>query len=234
VAGSDESGLVNVFPIQAPPAEGAQAKCPNCGAAVVADQRYCLACGQPCSPVRLAFLDVLQAESEARGSSSVPVHAPPAGYVPPAGYLAPVQEDGAIGRLRRYSGLFGLLAVLLVTGLIGLLVGHWISPPKAVGPQVVKIEGIGLQAPAAGAPTGTSATAASAPAANTTTTSSTVATEAQEKKEVKEAESPKAKTPPPVKTSSSSLKKLEKLTGKKHQQAIESLTAGGKPIETGG
>jgi zinc-ribbon domain len=221
---------MNVFPIQAPPEEAGQAKCPNCGTPVVADQRYCLACGQPCSPVRLAFLDVLQAESELRGTVSV--ISPPAGYAPPVGYLPPAREDGAIGWLRRYSGLFGLLAVLLMTGLIGLLVGHWISPSKAAGPQVVKIEGAALPAAAAGsAVTGTSMPASPAPAPKTSTTSS-ASTEAQEKKEVKEAA--KAKPPPPVKTSSSSLKKLEKLTGKKHQQAIESLTAGGKPIETGG
>ncbi len=220
---------MNVFPIQAP-LETAESKCPNCGAAVVADQRYCLTCGQPCSPTRLAFLDVLQAESELRGSVSV--MSPPVGYAPPAGYLPPVQEDGAIGWLRRYSGLFGLLAVLLITGLIGLLVGHWISPAKTSGPQVVKIEGAAL--PSTGSTVGaTTAPAASTPAAKAPTSSS-ADTEAQEKKEVKEAESPKAKAPPPVKTSSSSLKKLEKLTGKKHQQAIESLTAGGKPIETGG
>ena len=69
---------MNVFPIQAPPSEeGGQAKCPNCGAAIVADQRYCLTCGRPCSPVRLAFLDVLQAESELR--TPVTISPPPAG-----------------------------------------------------------------------------------------------------------------------------------------------------------
>ena len=36
--------------------------CADCGAPLVADQRYCLSCGQPASPVRLAFLDVLQGQ----------------------------------------------------------------------------------------------------------------------------------------------------------------------------
>jgi hypothetical protein len=220
---------MNVFPIQTPPEQGAQTKCPNCGAAVVADQRYCLTCGQPCSPTRLAFLDVLQAESEPRGSVSV--LSSQAGYAP-AGYVPPAHEDGAIGWLRRYSGLFGLLAVLLVTGLIGLLVGHWLTPSKAAGPQIVKIEGGTLPSAAAVAPGSTTATPSS-PAAKTPTTSK-AATEAQEKKEVKEAESPKAKLKAPVKTSTSSIGKLEKTTGKQHQKEIEKLTEGGKPIETGG
>jgi hypothetical protein len=212
---------VNVFPIQAPSTD-TDAKCSGCGASLVADQRYCLICGQPCSPVRLAFLDVLQTESAPRNQVSV--------MAPPARFLPPVADDGAMGWLRRYSGLFGLLAVLLVTGLIGLLVGHWISSSKAVGPQVVKIEGGAL--PVAGV-AGTSTTAAASPPANTATTAGSTG-KAQEKKEAKEAETAKVKASPPVKTSSSNLKKLEKLTGKKHQQAIEALTAGGKPIETGG
>lgn len=221
---------MNVVPIQTPPEEGAPAKCAGCGASLVANQRYCLTCGQPCSPTRLAFLDVLQAESESRGQ--VTLAQPAAGY-PPTGYMPPAQDDGAIGWLRRYSGLFGLLGVLLVTGLIGLLVGHWLAPSKASGPQIVKIEGT-LPAAAAGAASPGAATTAApaAPAAKGATTSS-APTEAQEKKEVTEAESPKKKLKAPVKTSSSSIGKLEKTTGKQHQKEIEALTAGGKPIETG-
>lgn len=219
---------VNVVPIQTPPEEGAPAKCANCGASLLADQRYCLTCGQPSSPTRLAFLDVLRAESESRGQ--VTLAQPVAGYTP-TGFLPPVQEDGAIGWLRRYSGLFGLLGVLLVTGLIGLLVGHWLAPSKASGPQIVKIEGT-LPAAAAAAPTAATTTAPTAPAAKAATTSSAT-TEAQEKKEVTEAESPKKKLKAPVKTNSSSIGKLEKTTGKQHQKEIEALTAGGKPIETG-
>lgn len=220
---------MNVFPIPTPPEQAAEAKCSNCGASLVADQRYCLACGQPCSPTRLAFLDVLQAESELR--SPAPLVSPQVGYPPSLGYLPPAQEGGAIGWLRRYSGLLGLLAVLLVTGLIGLLVGHWLAPTKAAGPQVVKIEGAAFPTAAVVAPAA-STTAAATPAAKAPTTSK-AASEAQEVKEVKEAESPKAKLKAPVKTSTSSIGKLEKTTGKQHQKEIEALTAGGKPIETG-
>jgi hypothetical protein len=222
---------MNVFPIQTPPEEGTQ-KCPSCGASVVADQRYCLTCGQPCSPTRLAFLDVLQAESESRGQ--VTLAQPPAGYAPVLSYQPPVQEDGAIGWLRRYSGLFGLLGVLLVTGLIGLLVGHWLAPSKAAGPQIVKIEGT-LPAAAAATPGASTTATPASPSAKTskTSTTSSAPSEAQEKKEVKEAESPKEKLKAPVKTNASSIGKLEKTTGKQHQKEIEALTAGGKPIETG-
>lgn len=215
---------MNVVSIQNPP-EQAGAKCPNCDSAVAADQRYCLTCGQPCSPVRLAFLDVLQAESELRGHATF---APPA-----AGYLPPSQDDGALSRLRRYSGLFGLLTVLLICGLIGLLVGHWLVPSKAGGPQIVRIEGGAL--PVAGAATGsasaTSPSISSSSASRAAASKSPAATEAQE---VKEAQLPKTKLKAPVKASSSTLQNLSGSHGKQHQQEIEKLTAGDKPIETGG
>ncbi len=218
---------MNVFPIQAS-TESEGAKCQNCGATVLADQRYCLTCGQPCSPVRLAFLDVLQAESELRRA--------PVTFAPPAaGYLPPLpQDDSALGRLRRYSGLFGLIAILLMCGLIGLLVGHWLAPAKVPTASVIKIEGA-LPAAATSAPATPSTTATTPSSPSKTATSKTApATEAQEVKEVKEAETAKAKPKAPVKTSTATLQKLSNSKGKAHQQEIEKLTAGDKPIETGG
>lgn len=217
---------MNVVPIQSPP-EPTAGTCSNCASPVLADQRYCLKCGHPCSPVRLAFLDVLQAESQARGPVTI---APP-----PIAYLPQPRHDGTSGWLRRYSGVLSLLSILLTTGLIGLLIGHWLTPSKAPATQILKIEGSGL--PVAGAATATApsaATTSSSSSSSKETASSSAATEAQEKKEVKEAESPKAKAPAPVKTSSSDLQKLSKLNGKQHEKAIEKLVAGDKPIETGG
>jgi predicted lipid-binding transport protein (Tim44 family) len=221
---------MNVYPIQTPP-EGDEAKCLNCGAPVAADQRYCLACGRPCSPVRLAFLDVLQAENDPRAAPIAISPSPPA-----AGYLSPLpQDDGAIGGLRRYSGLLGLLAVLLIAGLIGLLVGHWLAPSKAAGVSVIKLEG-SLPAAATSAPaTSTPTSTTPASPSKTVTGKSAPATEAQEVKEVKEAEKtaaakPKAATKP----SAAALDKLSTSKGKAHQKEIEKLTEGGKPIETGG
>ncbi|MGA9315123.1 MAG: zinc-ribbon domain-containing protein [Solirubrobacteraceae bacterium] len=216
---------MNVFPIQPPP-EGDGAKCPNCGTQIAADQRYCLACGQPCSPVRLPFLDVLQAESELRH---------PVAYAQPtAGYLPPLPADeGAIGWLRRYSGLFGLIAVLLMCGLIGLLVGHWLAPSRASGPSIVKIEGT-LPAAATSAPSSTTSATTPASPTKAATSKSAPANEAQEVKEVKEAETAKAKPKPASKPSAATLQKLSSSKGKAHQQEIEKLTSGDKPIETGG
>jgi hypothetical protein len=175
--------------------------------------------------VRLAFLDVLQAESELRGP--VTIEQPTTGYLPPLH-----REEGAIGWLRRYSGLFGLLAVLLTTGLIGLLVGHWLAPSRAPAEQILKIEGGAL--PVAGAPASASTAPAASSSAQAPASKSAAATEAQEVKEVKEAESPKAKSKAPIKTSSSSLQKISKLKGKKYQQEVNRLVKGDQPIETGG
>lgn len=215
---------MNVVALPSQPAQEDAATCPSCGAATIAGQRYCLSCGQPCSPVRLPFLDVLQAENDARAQTVV--------LPAPTGYAPALEPDGAIGWLRRYSGLLALVGVLLLTGLIGLLIGHWTksaAPPS--GPQVVKIEG-GLPLAAAGATTASAALSASTPSG--TGAKSAPIGEAQEKKEVKETEASTVKAPPPVKTSSAGLKKLSKSTGKDHQKEIEALTAGGKPIETGG
>ena len=141
------------------PSEQGGATCANCGAALVADQRYCLSCGQPASPVRLAFLDVLQGDGPAAGVAPT-IELGPAGYVPIG------DARGANGWLRRNSGLLGLLAVLVLCLIAGLLVGHWASQggTKVPAKQVVEVKGLsGLAAaPAAAA---TSTPAATAPAA---------------------------------------------------------------------
>jgi len=74
------------------PAEQSEETCSNCGATLLADQRYCLECGQPASPVRLAFLDVL--ESDQTRAAREPGRAP----VPvTAGYAAAYDAPGAAG-----------------------------------------------------------------------------------------------------------------------------------------
>jgi len=211
--------MMNVVALPNQPAHEGASRCPACGVALVAGQRYCLACGQPCSPARLDFLDVLQADRDQRAQTTV---------LPAPAYLLALEPDGAIGWLRRYSGLLGLLGVLLVTGLIGLLIGHWTKSAAApAGPQVVKIEGLPSAATAASTPTASTTLAASA-------AKQAPQSKAQEEKEVKETETPTVKAPPPAKVNSSGLNKLSHTTGKTHQKEIESLTAGGKPIETGG
>jgi hypothetical protein len=212
-------------------AEQSAAACASCGAALVADQRYCLTCGEPCSPVRLSFLDVLQSDTSPSAptpwAGGAAIELGPVGYVP--------LEPGASGWLRRYSGLLGLLSLLVLCLLVGLLVGHWVTQgtTKVPGTQIVKVEGLGnLTSAAAGAsaaPASTTPTA-SAPAA------SSKASEKEEAEESKEAakETKAEKAPPakPVKVAPAKLRKLSSTTGKQHQEEVNAL--GAQPIETGG
>jgi len=219
---------VSVMPVSS---EQGGAMCANCGAALVADQRYCLACGQPCSPVRLAFLDVLQEQPPrtAAGSSGWP--AANTIELVPSGYM-PADERGPNGWLRRNSGLLGLLAILLMCLLVGLLVGHWASQSSAKIPakQVVEIKGLPTGVAAAAAPA--AATGGASTATETAAGKSAEKEEAKESKEAaKETKVEKAPPPAPVKVTPAKLKKLTKTTGKQHQEEINAL--GAQPIETG-
>jgi len=214
------------------PSEQAGASCANCSAPLASDQRYCLACGQPSSPVRLAFLDVLQAEAQPYGAGQSPVGSLPPGY---ASVIEPT--SGVYARMRRYSGLFGLLSVLLMSIVVGLLVGHWVTQSKAPAQQVLRVEGLTSAAPVASA-VGTTP-ASTTPTATSTTPSATSKSSAKAETEevAKEAKAEKlqaakvenAKT---VKPSSAKLKELGSSTGKKHEEEVNSL--GAQPIETGG
>ncbi len=216
------------------------AACAGCGAPLAPDQRYCLACGRPASPVRLAFLDVLQTEP----AGTAILGAAPAGYQPPA------DPPGVLGSLRRYSGLFGLLGVLLASLLIGLLVGHWLTGSNGNGgKQVVEVKG--LSAPlAAASPTtaggsGTPAGSGSGSNSSSDHHASSGASQshsaakseggvsesrAEEAEAAKEVKSTKA-LPAAHKTSSSTLQKLEHTTGKQHAKEVKAALGNG-PIET--
>lgn len=209
------------------PSEPAGAACASCGAALVADQRYCLSCGQPSSPVRLAFLDVLQGEQGQRAVGQPTIEMSAAGYVPVGG------QQGASGWLRRYSGLLALFAVLLMCLIVGLLVGHWVTQGnKAPGKQVVEVKGLGgVGAPAAAAATTSTPTTSTTSTPSTTPAAgkSSAKTEAAEAKaEAKEA---KVETTKPVVVTPTKLKKLGNTTGKKHTEEVNAL--GAQPIETG-
>jgi hypothetical protein len=218
---------VSLVPV---PSEEEHASCPNCSAPLAPDQRYCLACGKPVSPVRLAFLDVLQSENQPYPGAATPVEAFAPGYAPVAEPSA-----GAYSWLRRYSGVLGLLAVLLLAIIVGLLVGHWITQNKTPGTQVVKVEGLTSAAPAAATAgaTPTTTTPASKSASSTPPPAATITTspkaEAKEAKEAKAIE--KAPPPKPVKVAPAKLQKLSNSTGKKHEEEVNKL--GAEPIETG-
>jgi hypothetical protein len=223
------------------------ATCAGCGAPLAADQRYCLACGRPCSPVRLAFLDVLQTEPQ---TATVPILGAPQA----AGYAPPPDPPGLVGSLRRWSGVFGLLGVLLAALLIGLLVGHWLTGGSTnPGKQVFEVKGLGAlaAAPAGGSSngsTGGSSGSGSSSSANHNGAAGSGSSQthsgsagksesgeagesaAEEKQAVKEAQ--KAKPLPAAhKTSSSALKKLEHTTGKQHAKEVKAAL-GDEPIET--
>lgn len=213
------------------------ASCANCGTPLAPDQRYCLACGRPVSPVRLAFLDVLQADAQSpygggQGHQGQFATLPP-GY---ASVIEPV--SGPYAWLRRYSGLFGLLSVLLLAIVAGLLVGHWVTQSKAPGQQVLKVEGLSGAAtatPLVSAGT-TTAGARTTPAGTTSKPAASAAPKEIAKTEAREVQEAKAIEKKPLpradKVSSTTAKKLGSTHGQKHEQEIDKL--GAQPIETGG
>jgi hypothetical protein len=223
---------VSLAPVPTDPPQDA-ASCANCGTPLAPDQRYCLACGQPVSPVRLAFLDVLQADTQSSyASGQGQVASLPPGY---ASVIEPV--SGPYAWLRRYSGLFGLLSVLLLAIVAGLLVGHWVTQSKAPSRQVLKVEGLGSAAAATPlASTGTATAASTTPATTTPKPAASTATKESaetEAKDVQEAKAIEKKPLPKVdKVSSTTAKKLGSTHGQKHEEEINKL--GAQPIETGG
>jgi hypothetical protein len=223
------------------------AACAGCAAPLAPDQRYCLACGRPASPVRLAFLDVLQAEPQTAATAIL-------GAPSAAGYQPPPDSPGTLGSLRRYSGLFGLLGVLLASLLIGLLVGHWLTGSPGTGKQVVEVKGLGVPLAAAGAAnssggagasTGSGAGSSSSSSSSSSHHSSSSSsqshdaskseggvseTSSEEAQAAKEVKSTKA-LPAAHKTSSATLQKLEHTTGKQHAKEVKAALGNG-PIET--
>jgi hypothetical protein len=199
--------------------------CANCSAPLVADQRYCLSCGQPASPVRLAFLDVLETERQ-------PQFAPGSPGTMPVAYTPYFESAGGPPWLRRYAPLFAVLSVLLLAMVVGLLVGHWVTQSKApVGPQIIKVEGLGGTPLAASTTPSASATpAGSATAKSSTSAKSEEEKEAAEAKAEEKAEETKpAKAPPAKALSTTKVNKLEKTTGKAHEKELNELSTA--PIE---
>jgi hypothetical protein len=211
------------------PPEQSSATCGNCGAPLVADQRYCLSCGQPISPVRLAFLDVLS--GDAKSEPQQQAWGPPPIEIGPGGYV--LGPGGPEGWLRRYSGVLGLLSVLALCLLAGLLIGHWASQGGTTpAPQVIKVEGLGGLG-SGGTSAGGAGTSTGSEEATTTEEKSKPATKS-EKREAEEGEhetaAEKAPPPPSKKLEPKKLDKLGKSTGKKHQEELNEL--GDTPIET--
>jgi hypothetical protein len=215
--------MTNLAPV---PSESST--CPNCSAPLVADQRYCLSCGQPTSPVRLAFLDVLESERKPQLSPGAMTTAPVA-YNP---YLEPAAGPSW---LRRYAPLFGVLSVLLLAMIVGLLVGHWVTQSKAPvssSPQIIKVEGnLGGGVAATGGTTTptTSTTPATATKSSTSTKSEEEKELAEAKAEEKAEEQAPAKAPAAKALSTGAANKLGKTTGKAKEKELNKLSTA--PIE---
>jgi hypothetical protein len=213
--------MTNLAPV---PSESST--CPNCSAPLVADQRYCLSCGQPTSPVRLAFLDVLESERQ-------PQLGPGAMSTTPVAFTPYLEPAAGPAWLRRYSPLFAVLSVLLLAMVVGLLVGHWVTQSKtSSAPQIIKVEGL-AGAPLAGATsTSPTSTTTTTPAAGAKT-GSAKSEEAKEEAEAKAEEKAEAKTPAKApeakKVSSEAVTKLNGTTGKKKESELNKLSTA--PIE---
>jgi hypothetical protein len=193
--------------------------CPGCGAPLAGDQRYCLHCGARRPEARLEFLDVLDADVRTRSAGALAAIPPPGGAAGYAGVGGPTPH-GLNARLQANSGLLGLSGLLVMTLLVGLLVGHWAtsgSTPQAaapVAPQVIKLDGTAA-APAAAAPVDTGAATAGGSASSS----------AKPAKSAKSAAS--AATTAKAPKGAVSVKKLG------DKKAIDDAVKKGKPITTG-
>lgn len=112
--------------------------CPSCGAAMAADQRYCLSCGQRRAEARLDYLEVL------RGG--------------PAPAVAAGGPPLADARQRTNLTVIASIGCLLLAMGVGVLIGtaggdDAVAPQAAPAAQVIKVQGGGAAAaaePAAG------------------------------------------------------------------------------------
>jgi hypothetical protein len=203
--------------------------CPACSAPLAGDQRYCLHCGARRPEARLEFLDVLDADVQARSGA---LATGGAGYAaatggwgaggPPPGTYGWSAEPprGFNARLQANAGLLALGALLLLMLLVGLLVGHWAtgasSPTSAAtpAPQVITVTG-GAPAAAASATTGATSTTGRS---GTGTSGKSSSSKSTSKNTSSKATAPK---------DSVSVKSLSS------KKAVDDAVKKGKPISTG-
>ncbi len=115
--------------------QGAVEPCPQCGAPLAADQRYCLNCGRRRGEPRLDFSRHLPDQRPAAAADAKQAAATPAAAAPEQGRqrdFAPLAAAGGI-------------AVLGLMLLVGVLIGRSDSDPSAAPapPPVVRVEGGG-------------------------------------------------------------------------------------------
>jgi zinc-ribbon domain len=115
---------------------GGNESCPNCGAQMAADQRYCLNCGHRRGEPRLPFMDavVFMESINATGGGG-------GGTLPPP----PPTQSGGSNRWNANAALIAGVATLVLAVGVGFLIGNrnQSSPQAAAAPQVIRVEGGG-------------------------------------------------------------------------------------------
>lgn len=111
---------------------GSNESCPNCGAQMAVDQRYCLNCGNRRGDPRLPFMDAVVFME----SMSAPAGAGGASPPPPV-------EQPTSNRWNANAALIAGVATLVLAIGVGFLIGRsgHDSAPQAATPQVIKVEG---------------------------------------------------------------------------------------------
>jgi hypothetical protein len=182
--------------------------CASCGAALAADQRYCLQCGARRAEARLAFREILAAAPPPPGGAALP--APLTGQ--------PLPQRGGL------AFLAGLLCLLVALG-VGILIGRsGDDTPTAAAPAPAQVITVGGGSTPAATTTPTTTT----PAASSDTTGTTGSSSSKSAKDGSAATSTKDS-----KATNKSVKKLDSASGsdyqKKSQKLPKQVGTGGKP-----
>jgi hypothetical protein len=189
---------------------GGNDSCPNCGARMAADQRYCLNCGHRRGEPRLPFMDAVSFMDSMNAPGGTGGTPPP----PP-----PPKEPDSSSRWNANAALIAGVATLVLAIGVGFLIGrsgHGGST-QAATPQVIKVEGGGGGGETAEAATG-----------EETTSGGSGETEAKSKSGGKSTgKSAKKTKPSEVKENSQEEKELLK------EKTEETLHAEGPLAETG-
>jgi hypothetical protein len=127
-----EDGSVSVTPSMA--GFGSNESCPNCGAQMATDQRYCLNCGHRRGDPRLPFMDAvvfMETMNAPAGGGGAATPPPP-----------PAESNS--NRWNANAALIAGVATLVLAIGVGFLIGrsgHDNSTQAAAAPQVIKVEG---------------------------------------------------------------------------------------------
>lgn len=207
--------------------------CVSCGSPLAADQRYCLTCGHRRAAARLPFLEILREDPVPQ---LIPLGQPIGSSGGPVGGAVPPLAGGTLAdRARANTGLIAGVGVLLLAMLIGVLLGAGVgddnSSASAANQKPVVVS-VGGGVAAAAAPAATTATTDAGASTTTPTDTSTDASAAsKDSGSSKSADTTPSKAIKPKVVSKSTIKNLDKLSGKEYQKQVDKL---GKNIATGG